>query len=119
MRAFWDEAADRNAMYYVDTSLSYDSPDPAAFLEGGRRVAAIALDPTKATPPGNALAVEIGCGLGRVCAALAESFDRVVGFDISERMIGQARELVTDPRVEFRHGDGVSLPGVEDGSADL
>src|SRR4051794_920540 len=99
MREFWDAAADRNAMYYVDTSLGYDSPDQKAFLAAGRRIAEIALDETKATLPGTALAVEIGCGLGRICAALAETFDRVIGFDISERMIEQARGFVTDPAV--------------------
>jgi len=119
MRAFWDEAAARNAMYYVDTSLDYDSPDSEAFLAGGRKIAAIALDDTKATPPGHGLAVEIGCGLGRICAALSETFDHVVGVDISEEMVSRARALVTDPRVEFRHSDGVSLPGVADASADF
>lgn len=106
-------------MFYVDTSLNYDNPDRAAFIAGGRRIAAIALDESKATPPGHELAVEIGCGLGRICAAMAESFDKVVGFDISSEMVSQARELVTDPKVEFHHSDGVSLPQVADGTADM
>jgi len=119
VRAYWDQAAERNAMYYVDTSLDYDRPDAEAFLATGRRVADIALDPARATLPGRALAVEIGCGLGRICAALAESFDRVVGFDISPEMVTRARELVADARVEFRQSDGLSLPGIADGSVDL
>ena len=119
MREFWNAAADRNAMYYVDTSLGYDAPDPEAFLAAGRRIAGIALDQAKVTLPGTTLAVEIGCGLGRICAALAGTFDQVVGFDISERMIGQARELVTDPTVDFRHSDGLSLPGIADASVDF
>jgi SAM-dependent methyltransferase len=119
MRAFWDDAAVRNAMFYVDTSLSYDQPDREAFIAAGRRIAAIALDESRATPPGHDLAVEIGCGLGRICAAMAESFDRVVGFDISSEMVSRARELVTDPRVEFHHSDGVSLPQVADATADV
>jgi SAM-dependent methyltransferase len=119
MRAFWDDAAARNAMFYVDTSLDYDAPDTEAFLAGGRRIAAIALDDSRVTLPGHALAVEIGSGLGRICAALAETFDRVVGLDISEEMVRQAQELVTDPSVEFRHSDGVTLTGVADDSADF
>jgi SAM-dependent methyltransferase len=119
MRAFWDDAAAKNPMYYVDTSLNYDSPDQEAFLAGGRRIASIALDPTKATPPGYELAVEIGCGLGRICAALAERFDRVVGYDISGTMVSQARELVTAKGVEFHHGDGVTMPAIADATADL
>lgn len=119
MRTYWDDAAERNPMFYVDTSLDFDNPDTAKFLEGGRRIAAIAVDECPVALPGTGLAVEIGSGLGRVCAALATRFDRVVGVDISEAMVRQARELVTDPEVEFRHGDGVSLPGVADASADL
>lgn len=119
MRAFWDDAAARNAMFYVDTSLDYDAPDSDAFLAGGRRIAAIALDEPKASPPGRDLAVEIGCGLGRICAALSETFDRVIGVDLSTEMVRQARERVRNPNVDFRHSDGLSLPGVDDASADL
>jgi len=119
MRAFWDDAAARNAMFYVDTSLDYDSPDTAAFLAGGRRIAEIALDSSRISLTGHGLAVEIGCGLGRICAALSESFDQVVGLDISEEMVRRARELVTDPRIEFRHSDGVTLSGIADDSADF
>jgi ubiquinone/menaquinone biosynthesis C-methylase UbiE len=54
-----------------------------------------------------------------VCEGLADSFDAVVGIDISEEMVRQARELVTDPAIEFRHGDGLTLPGVDNGSVDL
>jgi SAM-dependent methyltransferase len=119
MREFWDDAASRNAMFYVDTSLDFDRPDAAEFLAGGRRTASIALGESPRRPPGTALAVEIGSGLGRVCAALRESFDHVVGIDISPEMVRQAGELVPDPGVEFRVGDGVSLPGIADASADL
>jgi SAM-dependent methyltransferase len=119
MRAFWDDAAVRNAMYYVDTSLGYDSPDPEAFLAGGRRIAEIALSEAESRLPGRTAAIEIGCGLGRICAALAASFDHVVGFDISQEMVRRARGLVPDPSVEFRHSDGLTLPGIDDASVDL
>ena len=59
---------------------------------------------------GSAMAVEIGSGLGRVCMALAERFDRVVGVDMSPEMVHRASEMVTDPRVSFRVGDGLGLP---------
>jgi SAM-dependent methyltransferase len=119
MRTYWDDAASRNAMFYVDTSLDYDHPDVEQFRAGGRRIAAIALDGCPVDLPGRALAVEIGSGLGRVCEALAGSFDAVVGVDISAEMVRQARELVSDPAVDFRHGDGLTLPGVGDNSVDM
>lgn len=106
-------------MFYVDTSLDFDHPDAEAFRAGGRRIAAIALDGCPVELPGHALAVEIGCGLGRICAGLADSFDQVVGVDISAEMVRQARELVARPTVEFRHGDGLTLPDVAAASVDL
>jgi SAM-dependent methyltransferase len=90
------------------------------FLETGRRIATQALDdPPAAQPTGKALAVEIGCGMGRICLALGERFDRVVGYDISAEMLRRARELVPDERIDFRLTEGATLPELADGSADL
>jgi ubiquinone/menaquinone biosynthesis C-methylase UbiE len=45
-------------------------------------------------PAGKTVALEIGCGMGRICLALSERFDQVVGYDISTEMLRKARELV-------------------------
>lgn len=57
--------------------------------------------------------LEIGCGSGRVTAALAEAFDRVVGVDVSAHQLAKARELCPATNVEFLEGDGVTLPGAD------
>ena len=44
-------------------------------------------------PAKNASALDFGCGIGRLSRALATRFDEVLGIDISERMVEQAREL--------------------------
>src|SRR3954451_3573096 len=119
MRDYWDEGARRNAVWYVDTSLDYTNPDIERFFETGRAIVSQALDDAPASPPGQALAVEIGCGLGRICKGLTERFDRVIGVDISPEMLRRAREHVPEPSVEFMLGDGVSLAGIETGAADL
>ena len=119
MRTYWDERARLNAVWYVDTSLSFDAPDLERFFETGRRVVSEALDGSPVAPPGTELAIEIGSGLGRICRALAERFGRVVGIDVSSEMVERARELVADPRIEFQVGDGVSLAPLEDASADM
>lgn len=119
MRAYWDDRARLNAPWYVDTSLDFDDPDLERFFETGRRVVAQALDGGDVELPGHSLAVEIGSGLGRICLALADRFERVVGLDISPEMIERSRELVDAPRVEFLLGDGASLAGIADESADL
>ena len=119
MRRFWDDRAQENAAWYVDTSLSYDDPDMARFFATGERVVAEALLEAPVQPRERTMAVEIGPGLGRICRALADHFDRVVGIDVSAEMVEQARALVPDERVAFVVGDGVGLHGVEDRSADL
>jgi SAM-dependent methyltransferase len=70
------------------------------------------------TDPRGGTCVEVGCGPGRMTAALAERFDRVVAVDVSPAMVEQARRNVPDPRVEFRVVSGDRLDGVESGSAD-
>jgi len=120
MREYWEERARLNPAFYVDTSLDYDNPDMQQFLATGKRVVTIALDDLPAIQPERAeVALEIGCGMGRICLALSERFDRVIGVDISEEMLRRARELVPDERVDFRHTDGASLPEVADSSVDL
>jgi SAM-dependent methyltransferase len=119
MRAYWDDGARRNAAWYVDTTVSYEEPDMSRFFDDGRRIVAELVESSPVEPAGRELAVEIGSGLGRVCLALADRFDRVVGVDISPEMVQRARELVSDPRVTFQVGDGLGLGGVDDACADL
>ena len=119
MRDFWDQAARENAVWYVDTSVSYDKPDMDRFFATGETVVGIAVDESPVPPPGRGLAVDIGSGLGRICKGLSPRFDRVVGVDISPEMVRRARELVDEPNVSFEVGSGSSLEPVEDGTADL
>lgn len=119
MRAFWDERARENAAWYVDTTCDYDAPDMDRFFEVGRTVVRTALLDAPVRPAGRRHAVEIGPGLGRICAALAEHFDRVTGIDVSAEMVGRARALVPDTRVDFLVGDGVTLRPLPSGGADF
>ncbi len=119
MRQFWNERAAENAAWYVDTSLDYEQPDMDRFFETGRVVVDEALVHAPVQPQRREVALEIGCGLGRICAALSEHFDRVIGVDVDEEMLRQARELVASDRIDFRLGDGVGLRPVEDDSVDF
>jgi SAM-dependent methyltransferase len=119
MRKFWDQAAQENAAWYVDTSCDYDDPDMERFFQTGLRVVEEAFIDAPVKPAGRQLAVEIGSGLGRVSAALAGQFDKVIGVDISPEMIRRAEQLVSDPGVTFTVGNGVDMKPVPDRSADL
>lgn len=119
MGRFWDERARENAAWYVDTSLDYEQPDMQRFFETGRTVVRQALHDAPAAPERREVALEIGAGLGRVCAALSEEFERVIGIDVSAEMVARAKELVPDDRIMFSVGDGLTLASVPDHSVDF
>lgn len=59
---------------------------------------------------GDGLAVDVGCGVGRLTHALADRFDRVVGVDVTPAMLERARSLVQRPDVSFVRADIVHDP---------
>jgi len=59
--------------------------------------------------------LEIGCGAGRITNGLARTFDRVIGLDVSERMLGLAREQV--PSADYKLVDSTQIP-IDDGDVD-
>lgn len=119
MRAYWDDKAKVNAAWYVDTTLDFHDPDMESFFASADGIVAEAYLEAPLRPAATHDAVEIGSGLGRICRSLTAHFERVVGVDIAPHMVERARELVPDPRVDFRLGDGTSLGVVETASADF
>jgi len=68
----------------------------------------------------SSVALEIGCGVGRMMKAAAERFGRVVGIDVSRLAIDKARELVgPTPKIDLVVGSGVDLSPVESHSIDF
>ena len=119
MRRFWDERAVENALWYIDTSLDADQPDLERFLATGREVVRIAVLDAPVRPATMGHALEIGPGVGRICLALAEHFDRVTGIDVSAEMVERASAFVDSDRIDLLVGDGVSLRPVADATVDL
>jgi len=53
-------------------------------------------------PARRGLALDFGCGVGRLTRPLAQRFDETVGVDVSERMLDEARRLNADtPNLTF------------------
>lgn len=70
--------------------------------------------------PRRGTALDFGCGPGRLTAALAQAgFSHVIGVDVASTMLATARELVTDPRCEFRLNTGTTLTDLGSGTVDL
>ncbi len=59
--------------------------------------------------------VDVGCGTGRFCEALADEFDaQVIGVDPSPAMLAKARSSTSNPRVQYHDGSAESLPVADD-----
>lgn len=64
--------------------------------------------------------LDVGCGIGRLEAALSPLSAAVIGVDVSSGMISEARvRCASSPNVRILLGSGHDLAGVADGSVDL
>lgn len=119
MREFWDARAEENALFFVDNRLDYRNPDAAVFWARGEPELNSVLDPLGARLEQGDDAVEIGCGVGRMTRVIARRAATVRALDVSPRMLARAREYGGElDNVEWLLGDGTSLAGIADSSAD-
>ena len=91
----WEKFAQDDPYTYILTSLK--SNDPAEFWRSGQRTVQQELLPlieTHRITPG--IAMELGCGVGRLLFPLATHFREAVGADIAESMIQRAQRFARD-----------------------
>jgi SAM-dependent methyltransferase len=111
---FWDELAREDALLAVDDRGRRGEE----FWRGGEEIVIAFQELLEFSVDGDVI-VEIGCGVGRVTRGLAARARRVIAIDVSEEMLAQARELNPNlDNVTWMPGDGASLAGVADASAD-
>ena len=120
----WEDLADLDPMWAIlsksgtrDGGWQHDD-----FHESGRVEIERVMDraETLDLPRQRRVAVDFGCGIGRLSRPLAGYFERCIGLDISERMVIQARALSTDvPNVEFCVNSSDRIPSIADGAADF
>ena len=82
MKRTWDQLAERDAMHYIATDR--DDWDRAAFLDSGERVVQRLAGLAGRWPPEAraGVALDLGCGIGRLSLALAKGFEHVIGVDV-------------------------------------
>ena len=106
----------------VDPDKRNDGWDDDDFLASGRAE----IDPAMARltelgiHPGGGKVLDFGCGAGRLSNALATHFDEVVGVDISEPMLAEARRLDrSGGRITFTSNQRSDLAIFDDNTFDL
>ena len=123
MRREWDERARENAYHYVASGRETWTLDE--FLESGRESVEthIVADLERISggrQPRELSMLEIGCGAGRMTAALADLFGEVHALDVSPVMLSHAEQhLSAKPNVTLHLGDGRTLDALGDRSFDL
>jgi SAM-dependent methyltransferase len=123
LKSDWERLARRDAMYAVlsDPKFAGGTWDADEFYATGPPTIDMLLKKVREqglTLPRD-LALDFGCGVGRLTFALAEHFDRVVGVDVSQPMLDRAREHGTPPNCELVLEDDPSLPRLEGSRFDL
>jgi SAM-dependent methyltransferase len=114
-RSFFDRAVDRSETASV---AAYSLGDPALLARATREV--VDLFERWGLLGADRKTLEIGCGIGRMQAALAPRVAEAHGIDISPGMIEAARKRCADlPNVHLSLGSGRDLAGFADDSLDL
>src|SRR5258708_7750647 len=108
MKSTWNALARQNAMHFIATER--EDWDTESFLKSGRETVHHLLGMMGASTekrPG--VALDLGCGVGRLSFALADLFDTVIAVDVSEEMIERANLLKEElgcQNVEFYSNNG-------------
>jgi SAM-dependent methyltransferase len=129
MKRDWDERARQNARWFINSGRHRQAgqvmpTEETLRAEGREDTERLLLDELAVLAPGGdrrALRVfEIGCGIGRMTEALAETFGEVCATDISGEMLKFARErLAGRSNVRLFETNGVNFSDLPDGHFDL
>jgi spore maturation protein CgeB len=113
MRADWDRRVAHDYRFWMSDG---HKSDQAMFASGERDLAIILADLEVAD---QSTFLEIGCGVGRLLKAALPRFSKVIGFDVSDKAINKAKDLLpVGANLELRCSDGISLNPIADKSID-
>lgn len=119
IRRDWDTRARENPRAYINWPGVANDED--AFFASGRNDYELYVTPflrKMQFNPQNKVALEIGCGIGRLGRRMVEDFGEYIGVDVSPEMIRKASSYGL-PRATFRAVSGGDLAGIPDSSVDF
>ncbi len=105
---------DEHAARFDDLAADYDDEKSPEYNE------CVALVLERANPDGDDTVLDLGCGTGAIALGLAEAAGRVVGRDISEGMMDEARRKADERGIEnVEFGQGQFREPNYDGEVDI
>lgn len=113
MRDEWDRRAREDALAAACPEVAGQSE--AEFWRSGEALVQARVEPEveplrAAAGEEPLLALEIGCGVGRLLRAMARLFDEVHGIDVSAEMLRRAEAALDGIEgIVLHHGDGMTL----------
>src|SRR5580704_8837730 len=121
MRDDWNARAREDAGYYV--AFGRRDQDDAEFYATATEMVTSLESELRRVPlseRGSWRALEIGCGPGRLMRPMSRHFVEIDGVDVSDEMIGIARQRLSDlPNAHPHHNDGASLSMFPDEAFDF
>ena len=123
-RTFWDQHAQRDPLWAIlsDPSKGGRTWDVERFFQtGAAEIASLLyqLD-SRSIAMRRRSALDFGCGVGRLTQALGPHFDRVVGVDVSPKMITLARKMNRFPqKVSYTGNQAADLRVLDDAEFDF
>ena len=118
MQQEWNQRAEENARYFICTDIPSDDE---AFFSSGRSDYNQFVSSFLARhdfDPRDKVALEVGCGIGRMTRWFTQHFREAIGLDISAEMVKRARCHAV-PGTRFVQGTGSNLVGIDSASVDF
>lgn len=113
MKSDWDRRVSHDPFIWMS-----DAVDEATLWSTGERDFKILT--SDIFPAENLVALEIGCGVGRLMRPASSFFKKVIGVDVSPVAIERAKENLKDlSKVELISTDGLSLETIASASIDV
>ena len=120
----WEDWGSVDPLFAILTESKYrhGGGDVEEFLRGGEGAVRDVLAETDRLGIGRGrdMALDFGCGVGRLTGGLSRHFSSVVGVDVAPSMLDTARQLLADRgNCEFRLNQSNNLRWLADGSFDV
>jgi SAM-dependent methyltransferase len=105
----WERFAETDPYTYILTSLK--NRDVSQFWQSGQKIVRDEILPLiKSRQISTGIAMELGCGVGRLALPLASYFQEIWGVDVAQAMVRRAARFAADGSIRNAHFSAVSGP---------